>query len=126
MPGAVDETLRALAATQPIFLRATAAGTGGIATLILDGADARALLKNIFQSSRDITAAESGALIFGRILDASGRVIDEALAAPVGKDESETGNEQFELSCHGGLGAVAGVENVLLAAGFVCASLPET
>lgn len=125
MPGAVDETLRALAATQPIFHRATAAGTGGIATLILDGADARALLKNIFQSSRDITAAESGALIFGRILDASGRVIDEALAAPVGKDESETGNEQIELSCHGGLGAVASVEQVLLAAGFVRARPTE-
>lgn len=101
-----------------LFVRATSPGAGGIATLILDGLDARQFLSTVFHCKRDVTAAESGALLFGRIVDESGRTIDEAIVAPIAKTDSPTGNEQFELSCHGGLGAIEAVEEALEGAGF--------
>lgn len=104
--------------TAPIFVRATAHATGGIATLILDGTDIRALLANVFRSASDLQAAESSALLYGRIIGENGRVVDEAIVAPIGQTESSTGNEQIELSCHGGLGAIAAVEAALQHAGF--------
>jgi len=101
-----------------LFVRSTSPGAGGIATLILDGPDARQFLSPIFRCKRDVTAAESGALLFGRIVDENGRTIDEAIVAPIAKTDSPTGNEQFELSCHGGLGAIEAVEAALEEAGF--------
>lgn len=101
-----------------LFVRATSSGTGGIATLLLDGPDSRQFLNNVFHCKRDITAVESGALLFGRIMDESGRTVDEVIVAPIAQHESPTGNEQFELSCHGGLGAIEAVEATLERAGF--------
>jgi tRNA modification GTPase len=116
---AVESAVDSLRTAQPLFVRATASGSGGIATLILDGLDVRLLLKPILQCAHDVALAESGALLFGRLLDGAGALVDEVLVAPLGREETQTGNEQIELSCHGGAGALAAVEETLLAAGYV-------
>ncbi|HYG75217.1 MAG TPA: GTPase [Planctomycetota bacterium] len=105
-------------ATTPIFVRVTGGGAGGISKLVLDGEDIALLLKPILKSKRDLTAAVSGDLLFGRLLDQGASVVDEVVIAFIGKKESATGNEQIELSCHGGAGALAAVEEALIAAGF--------
>ena len=104
--------------TRPLFVRATGAGAGGIAVLVLEGADVRQLLQPLFRAKRALADVGGGELLFGRLADATGAIVDEVLAVPIGKKESETGNEQLELSCHGGVGALAAVEEALLAAGF--------
>lgn len=102
----------------PIFVRVTGAGSGGIATLILDGEQLNALLQPFFKSKRSLFDSVSGDLLFGRLVDPNGRMIDEIVAAPLGKKSSSSGNEQIELSCHGGEGAIAAVEKTLRDAGF--------
>lgn len=105
---------------RPIFVRQTGAGAGGIATLILDGESARMFLQTRFRSKRLLAEADTGDLLFGQVVDERGETIDEVVAAPLGKEDAETRNEQVELSCHGGAGALAAVEEALLAAGFAC------
>ncbi|HEY3325407.1 MAG TPA: GTPase [Planctomycetota bacterium] len=102
----------------PIFIRVTGAGTGGIAKLVLDGETVSACLTPCFTSRQPFNAAVAQDLLFGRLVDTSGAIVDEVVVAPVGKDRSETGNPQIELSCHGGVGVLAGVEEVLVSAGI--------
>jgi len=103
---------------RPIFVRVTGAGAGGIAALVLDGVGARMLLQLRFQAKRLLAEATTGDLLFGQFVDEHGGSIDEVVAAPLAREDSETGNEQVELSCHGGVGVLAAVEEALLAAGF--------
>ncbi len=100
------------------FVRASPPGTGGIATYVLDGWGLASKFQPIFRSKRELRLSTRGDLFFGRVVDKDGRVIDEAVAAFLTSDESPTGFEQIELSCHGGAGATAAVEDALLKAGF--------
>ncbi|MBI3832574.1 MAG: 50S ribosome-binding GTPase [Planctomycetes bacterium] len=102
----------------PVYEVLTPAGQGAIATLLLDGDGAVEALGPLFRSRQALDPNVRGQLVLGRIVDASGRVVDEAVAAPIPKEESETGCEQVELSCHGGVGATQGVCATLEAAGF--------
>jgi tRNA modification GTPase len=112
-------TTRALLRSRaPIFVRVTGAGAGGIATLVLDGEQLNSLLQPFFKAKRSLFEAVSGDLLFGRLVDPNGRLVDEVIAAPLGKKNSSTGNDQIELSCHGGIGALAVVEQTLRDAGF--------
>lgn len=108
-----------------VFARATSAGTGGISTLLLDGADALALLRPQIQSKRPLETVATPDPFFGRIADRAGIVVDEVILSVVDSKNSPTGNLQIELSCHGGAGALAAVEAVLLDAGFQCATGTE-
>lgn len=110
---------------EPIVVRATGTGTGGIATLVLDGEGVRMFLQPIFRATRLLSEASTGDLILGRLVDEQGRMIDEVVAAPLDRKDSETGNEQIELSCHGGAGVLAAVEEALLETGFARGSQTE-
>ena len=87
---------------------------------MLDGDGALAKLEAIFRPryQRVVALNEPGQLLLGRIVDARGELVDEALAAPLAPKESATGCEQIELSCHGGVGASAAVCRALEEAGF--------
>ena len=100
------------------FVRVSAPGTGGIATYVLDGWGLASRLQPIYRSKRELRLSESGGLIFGRLIDRDGGVIDEAIVSFLGSNETATGFEQIELSCHGGAGASLAVEDALLKAGF--------
>jgi tRNA U34 5-carboxymethylaminomethyl modifying GTPase MnmE/TrmE len=140
IPGPVPPTCN------PIFVRTTLPGSSGIATLLLDGESVISLLEPKLQCERSLRSAllpplkregsedravlpplpreglgGSGGsnLFFGRLFDSSERVVDEVVVALLNAKESPTGNTQIELSCHGGEGATAAVEEVLLQAGFL-------
>lgn len=102
----------------PVYEVLTPAGQGAIATILLDGDGAVEALLSIFRSQMALDPKVRGQLVLGRIVDVTGRVVDEAIAAPIPKEESETGCEQVELSCHGGIGAMQAVCATLEAAGF--------
>lgn len=113
-----DVETRTPIACHPIFQRVTANGSGGIATLILDGENVLSLLMPRLRTRRLIAPASAGELFFARIVDAQGKIVDEVVVAPKLSTESETRNAQIELSCHGGAGAIAAVEQTLEQAGF--------
>jgi tRNA modification GTPase len=108
-----------------VFSQATSSGVGGIATLLLDGADALALLQTCFKPRQKLASLKTSDPIFGRIVDAADRVIDEVVVSALNAKQSPTGNSQIELSCHGGVGVLAAIEAVLCEAGFEKASGTE-
>ena len=101
-----------------IFVRATAPGTGGIATFVLDGWGLAAKLQPFVRAKNPLRNLSSTDLLYARMVDAKAQTIDELVIAFLGSDESATGFEQIELSCHGGIGSSAAVEELLLKAGF--------
>src|SRR5258706_416618 len=80
---------------------------GGIAAFVLDGWGIAAKLQPFIRSPKLLRLLDTGALHFARIIDARGEIVDEALISILGSNESATGFEQIELSCHGGAGSSA-------------------
>ncbi len=101
----------------PVFARVTSAGSGGIATLLLDGDETLLRFEPLFASKRKLSR-EDGALQYGRVLDEKLRVVDDVVVSVVDFSKSWTGNTQIEVSCHGGVGTLAALEALLLEAGF--------
>ncbi|MCZ7649107.1 MAG: 50S ribosome-binding GTPase [Planctomycetota bacterium] len=104
--------------SDPICVQATAPGAAAIATFVLDGKGALAAFTPLWKGQQAPEASQAGRLLHGQLVDAGGKLVDEVVAAPLGEKESETGFEQLELSCHGGLGTCAAVRETLVAAGF--------
>lgn len=109
---------------EAIFVRVTAPGAGGIATFVLDGWGIAAKLQPYWRSKHEIRLSKPGDLFFGRVVDHAGAIVDEGVLAFLDSGETLSGFEQVELSCHGGTGATAAVEEVLERAGF-CRATPR-
>ena len=95
----------------------TPRGKGGIAVIRISGPNARDILARVF---RPLTRAPQDAprsAVFGEILGADGRVIDEGLATLFVAPASFTGEDVAELSCHGGILLTEQVLSATLAAG---------
>ncbi len=101
-----------------LFVRVSSPGTGGIATYVLDGWGLASKLQPILEAKRELRLCDSGDLIFGKLFARDRSVIDEAVLSFLESNETATGFEQVELSCHGGAGSSLAVEDVLVAAGF--------
>lgn len=105
------------------FTLLTPPGEGGIAVFALRGPDVRALLAQAVRAPR-LAALASGELAYGRLLSASGEVLDEVIVAALGA--SGDGAEDFELHCHAGGAAAAAAADRLVELGFREASvLPD-
>jgi len=104
--------------SDPLYAVAAPGGQAAIATFLLDGQGALARLAPIFHGKRALSIDEPGQLVFGKLTDPNGAVVDEAIAAPLAAKSSSTDFEQIELSCHGGAGAVEAVRRLLESAGF--------
>jgi tRNA modification GTPase len=100
------------------YVLQTAPGEAAITTFVLDGDRTLALLENFFRAKTPLRPGRPGALCIGQIVDRSGKLVDEAVAALLEPDKSQTRLEQVELSCHGGAGTCQAVTEVLEAAGF--------
>ena len=88
---------------ESVFAVLTPAGRGGIAVIRCVGPGAEAALARCFRpAARGKLLPESGAILYGHIVDADDRPLDEILLA-------RTGPEAFEVNCHGGPAAVKAV-----------------
>lgn len=78
---------------------ATAPGIGGIAVIRVSGADALRIVSTRF--SKDLEAVESHRVVFGRLRDSAGSLLDECVATVFRGPASYTGEDTVELGIHG-------------------------
>ena len=81
---------------------ATARGSGGIAIIRISGDRALEVLKGAFYPAHSKRAFEPQRMMYGRVEDASGEVLDEALAVFMPGPYSYTREDVAEIHCHGG------------------------
>jgi tRNA modification GTPase len=103
----VDDTIAAIS---------TAVGEGAIAILRVSGPEAVNLVARIFQGSTAPEKMESRRSYFGEIYDTTG-VIDQVLLTIFRRPQSYTGEDLFEISCHGGILVTRKILSLLLNGG---------
>ena len=83
---------------------ATATGAAGVGIVRLSGREAIAVADKIFcaANGKPLAQADSGRIIFGRVKNFSGAVVDEAIALVMRAPKSYTRENVVELQCHGG------------------------
>ncbi len=79
---------------------ATAAGVGGIGIIRVSGPLAPRIADLVFRRARH-RAWESHRLYHGQVVNAAGLVVDDAMAVLMRAPQSYTGEDVFELHCHG-------------------------
>jgi len=106
------------ASSQTIAAIATASGPGAVGIVRVSGPQAAALALALFRSSRPrFSGLKPYRLHHGSLLDAQGRVLDEALIAFMPGPGSFTGEDVVEFFCHGGPAVLRAVLEELLARG---------
>lgn len=80
---------------------ATPPGEGGVAIIRISGNEAITVAEKIF--SGPVRSFRSHTAHLGKIVDAEGRFIDEALLLVMRAPHSYTGEETVEIQCHGGM-----------------------
>lgn len=84
---------------------ATPLGSGGLGIVRLSGPEAIAITAKIFHSNPklDMREGASHTVYYGKILDESGRAVDEVMVTLFRKPRSYTCEDVAEISAHGGL-----------------------
>ena len=82
---------------------ATARAPGAIGILRLSGPDTKAVLDAVFfpANGRPMSRQTPRAMVYGRVLDGEGRVLDNALCVLFPGPDSYTGEDCAEIHCHG-------------------------
>ena len=101
---------------------ATARGEGGIGIVRISGERALSVADAVFRAACGKTLAETETqrAVYGRIVDESGAVVDEAIALVMKAPHSYTKEDVVELQCHGG--AVALQSSTATALPWCCGS----
>ncbi|ADV66462.1 tRNA uridine-5-carboxymethylaminomethyl(34) synthesis GTPase MnmE [Deinococcus maricopensis] len=79
----------------------TAPGAGGIGVVRVSGEDALRVADAMFAGRRAPGRTPGGRFLYGRVLDASGDVVDESLALVFRAPHSYTGEDVVEFQTHG-------------------------
>jgi tRNA modification GTPase len=96
---------------------ATPPGEGALAVIRISGEKALAVADAIFRSAKPPSATEERRVVLGKIVDATGGVLDEVLLTVFRNPRSYTGEDLIEISGHGGPVVASRVLAALLAAG---------
>jgi tRNA modification GTPase len=96
-------------ANETIAAIATPPGPGGIGIVRLSGPRCVAIVDTVFVTHRPAVQWTSHHMYRGRILDAGGAGLDEALAVLMRAPQSYTGEDVLELHCHGSPAVMRGV-----------------
>ncbi len=104
---------------QTIAAVATGRAVSAVGILRLSGDEAAAVAGRVFRarSGLPLSEAPERKMILGTLLDAKGRVLDEALAVLSRAPRSYTGENTVELHCHGSPAVLAAGLEALFAAG---------
>ena len=95
---------------------ATPPGTSGIAVIRCSGANCIKNVTSIFKGP-NLDKVPANTIHFGKILDITGRVIDEVLVSVFRAPKSYTGEDSVEISCHGGIVVIQQILECLYAVG---------
>src|SRR5947209_9350284 len=87
-------------AAATIAALSTPIGEGAISLVRMSGADAVAIVGNIFRGKEKPSRFESHVQHFGEIVDHSGQSIDEVMISVHRAPASYTGEDVVEISCH--------------------------
>ncbi|MBL7016740.1 MAG: tRNA uridine-5-carboxymethylaminomethyl(34) synthesis GTPase MnmE [Kiritimatiellales bacterium] len=87
---------------EPIAAIATPPGEGGVGIVRISGSDVWKIADEMFQGSETPSAKEGGTFVFGKIIDAAGKEIDEGLCLIFRAPRSYTGEDTVEIQGHGG------------------------
>lgn len=102
---------------------ATPPGEGGVAIVRISGPEAVTVAGRLF--SGPVHAYKSHTAHVGRVTDAQGRLVDEALLLVMRAPHSYTGEETVEIHCHGGSLVARKVLETALQAGALAAQPGE-
>lgn len=75
------------------------------------------LVSKIFSRPKALLSAAGNTLVYGWILFNNSK-IDEVMLSVYRAPKSFTGEEMIEISCHGGVGVVSEIFQILLKSGF--------
>ncbi|WP_043097237.1 tRNA uridine-5-carboxymethylaminomethyl(34) synthesis GTPase MnmE [Kallotenue papyrolyticum] len=103
--------------TDTIAAIATPVGEGGVGIVRLSGPDALAIARRIFQPRHGGDTYRPQLMRYGRVIDAEGRSVDEALAVFFKAPRSYTREDVVEIHCHGGALPLRRTLELALAAG---------
>lgn len=105
---------------------ATPLGSGGVGIVRISGPEALNLGRGLFCSLRPaFKGIKPYRLHHGRIMDGTGRVLDEVLLSYMPGPGSYTGEDVVEINCHGGPAVVRAVLEAAVAAGARTADAGE-
>ncbi len=98
----------------------TPAGQGGIGIVRMSGLGAIAIASKIFKSSpreKTVAGAKTFSLIYGHVVDGSGKVLDEAIVSVMRGPRSYTREDVVEINCHGGMVVMRKVLELMISEG---------
>ena len=98
----------------------TAPGTGGIAVIRVSGADALAICDRVFhphEEGKRLASQKGYTLTYGTVVDDSGEMVDEVVAAVFRAPRSFTGEDTVEFTCHGSIYIQQTILRLLIAQG---------
>ena len=98
----------------------TAPGTGGIAVIRVSGADALAICDRVFRPHEEgkcLASRKGYTLTYGTVVDDSGEMVDEVVAAVFRAPRSFTGEDTVEFTCHGSIYIQQTILRLLIAQG---------
>lgn len=88
--------------TDTIVAIATPPGEGGVGIVRISGSKVWKIADEIFQGSEKPSVKDGGTFVFGKIIDADGKEIDEGLCLIFRTPRSYTGEDTVEIQGHGG------------------------
>ena len=102
---------------EPICAIATALAPSALGIIRCSGKNSISLVSKIFSRPKALLSAAGNTLVYGWILFNNSK-IDEVMLSVYRAPKSFTGEEMIEISCHGGVGVVSEIFQVLLKSGF--------
>ncbi|MDR2158777.1 MAG: tRNA uridine-5-carboxymethylaminomethyl(34) synthesis GTPase MnmE [Treponema sp.] len=103
----------------PVAAPATVAGESALTLIRCSGDTSIARLGGIFSPAEKVLGAPGNTVIHGWIIKSgTAEKIDEVLVSIYRKPRSYTGEDGFDVSCHGGMAVAAAVMDALRGAGF--------
>ena len=101
-----------------IYSLATGWVQSAIAVVRVSGNGCIRVFENTFKSSKKLSDYSSNTAVFGHILSDKGTVVDECIVTVFRDGHGYTGEESFEISCHGGLQTIKAVLSRMGELGF--------
>ena len=96
---------------------ATPPGEGALAVIRISGKKALSVADSVFRAAKAPSATEERRVVFGKIVDTAGSVLDEVLLTVFRNPRSYTGEDLVEISGHGGPVVASRVLAAVLTAG---------